>query len=170
MSNLLALYERFTPSLFLVLQSALLFLLRLKWGYDFFATGKGKLTNHPQVVGFFTSLGIPFPELNAWFVGGVEMFGGLLLLLGLATRPTAAILSVNMLVAYLSVAEDRTALLQAFSQSDAFVAASPFLFLLASSLCLAFGPGLLSLDRLLAPTYQRFTLRWRPARAAAALA
>jgi uncharacterized membrane protein YphA (DoxX/SURF4 family) len=67
-----------------------------------------------------------------------------------------------MLVAYLSVEADRAAFLNAFSDSDAFVAASPFFFLLTSLLCLAFGPGQLSLDRLLAPAIGRWTLRWRP--------
>ncbi|MDL5051014.1 DoxX family protein [Oscillatoria amoena NRMC-F 0135] len=143
------LYSRYTPLVFISLQNLLLLLLRLKWGYDFFAAGRGKLANHEQVTNFFTSLGIPLPGLNAWFVGGVEMAGGLLLIAGLATRPVAAVLSINMLVAYLSVAEDRTALLGMFQDSDAMVAASPFLFLLASLLCLAFGPGRLSADAIL---------------------
>jgi putative oxidoreductase len=131
------------------LQSLVLLLFRLNWGIQFFLTGKGKLANHEKVTEFFTSLGIPMPGLNAWFVGGVEMIGGLLLLLGIGTRPTALILVGNMLVAYLSVPEDRAALLGAFQNPDAFTAASPFFFLLTAVLCLAFGPGRWSMESLL---------------------
>jgi putative oxidoreductase len=136
----------YTPAL----QNFLLLLIRLNWGIQFFLTGKGKLENHDQVTGFFTTLGIPLPGLNAWFVGGVEMIGGLLLLAGFATRPTALVLTGTMLVAYLSVADDRAALLNAFRDPDKFTAASPFLFLLASLLCLAFGAGRWSADGFLA--------------------
>src|SRR4051812_5794193 len=87
------------------LQPIVLLLFRLQWGWAFFDTGRGKLLNHGDVTEFFTSLGIPAPGLNAWFVGGVECVGGLLLLLGLFARPTAFVLTINMLVAYLSVAD-----------------------------------------------------------------
>ncbi len=60
------------------LQPLVLLVFRLTWGWQFFLSGKGKLLNHNNVSEFFTSLGIPFPELNAWVVGGVECIGGLL--------------------------------------------------------------------------------------------
>ncbi len=130
------------------LQSPLLLAFRVNWGAQFFSTGLGKLQNHERVVGFFTDLGIPMPGLNAWFVGGVECIGGALLLIGLAARPTAAVLSINMLVAYVSVADDRAALFGVFSDPAPFLAADPFFFLLTSLLILAFGPGLLAVDTL----------------------
>ncbi|MBX7144865.1 MAG: DoxX family protein [Oligoflexia bacterium] len=130
------------------LQSVLLLLFRLHWGWAFYLSGKGKLLNHERVVEFFTSLAIPMPGLNAWFVGGLECVGGLLLLVGLFSRPIALMLSVNMLVAYISVETDRAALLGVFSDPSAFIAADPFFFLLLSVMVLAFGPGKLSLDYL----------------------
>src|SRR5277367_1847386 len=81
------------------LQPVLLLLFRISWGWQFFDTGKGKLINHEKVTMFFSSLNIPAPGLNAWFVGGLECVGGLLLLLGFASRPVAMLLSANMLVA-----------------------------------------------------------------------
>jgi putative oxidoreductase len=131
-----------------LLQAVLLLLVRLNWGWKFFQTGKGKLANHEQVTEFFLSLGIPFPGLNAWFVGGVECIGGLLLIVGVAARPVAALLASTMVVAYVSVPSDRAKLLSLFSDPDPFVAADPFLFLFASLLVFAFGPGRLSLDAL----------------------
>lgn len=131
-----------------LLQPVILLLIRINWGWKFFQTGKGKLANHEQVTEFFSSLAIPLPGLNAWFVGGVECFGGLLLLAGLAARPVAALLASTMLVAYISVPSDRAKLLAVFSDPDPFVAADPFLFLFAALLVFAFGPGRISLDAL----------------------
>jgi putative oxidoreductase len=129
------------------LQPLLLLVFRLNWGWQFFITGKGKLANHGDIVDFFTSLGIPFPDLNAWFVGGLETVGGLLLLVGLASRPVALLLASSMTVAYLTA--ERDALNSIFTKQDDFLQADPFFFLLTSLLVLAFGPGLFSVDALL---------------------
>ena len=132
-----------------LLQPLVLLVFRVCWGLRFFYSGKGKLNNHGDIVEFFTSLGIPMPELNAWFVGGVECVGGLLLLIGLCSRPVALILAINMLVAYLTVASDRAALLGIFTDADPFLKAAPFFFLLTAILIFAFGPGRLSVDGLI---------------------
>jgi hypothetical protein len=68
------------------LQSPLLLAMRLYWGWQFFQTGKGKLMNLDRVTGFFESLHIPHPHLNAIMAGCTECFGGLFLLLGLGSR------------------------------------------------------------------------------------
>jgi putative oxidoreductase len=61
------------------LQSPFLLLVRLYWGWQFIETGWGKMNNIPKVTTFFTSLGIPFPGLNAHFIAGLEFLGGILL-------------------------------------------------------------------------------------------
>jgi putative oxidoreductase len=124
-----------------------LLVLRLTWGWQFFQTGLGKLRNIERVITFFTSLGIPAPALTAYFVGTLELVGGLLLLVGLFARPIALLLAGNMLVAYLTA--DREALVGVFSNLEAFQKADPFMFLLASVIVLAFGAGAVSLDRLI---------------------
>src|ERR1043165_210393 len=121
------------------LRSPLLLVLRLFIGWQFFETGKGKLEHLDRVTQFFSSLGIPMPHLNAMFVGTLEMVGGLLLLIGLASRLIAVPLTINMIVAYLTA--DREAVLNMFSNPDGFTQAEPFLFLLVSVIVLAFGPG-----------------------------
>ena len=132
---------------FAPLGSLVLLVLRLVWGWQFLVTGLGKLQNHARVTEFFSSLGIPAPSLNAWFVGGLEMVGGLLLILGLFSRLIALPLTGNMLVAY--VTADRPALLGVFHDFGAFVQADPFWFLFVSIAVLTLGPGAISLDRLL---------------------
>ena len=51
---------------------------------------------------FFTSLGIPLPTLNAYFIGSLECFGSLLLIIGLASRPLSLLIVISMTVAYLA--------------------------------------------------------------------
>jgi putative oxidoreductase len=137
------------------LQPLVLLFFRLPWGYELYKNGAGKLKNHADIVGFFSDLHIPFPDLNAWFVGGLECFGGLAIIIGLCSRPVALLLAVNMTVAYLAVKDDRALFLNMFASTDAFDAfnkADPFFFWLMAIVILAFGPGQISLDKLLALT------------------
>jgi len=126
------------------LQSPFLLLVRLYWGWQFIQTGWGKINNIPKVTGFFTELGIPFPGLNAHFIAGLEFVGGVLLVLGLASRLIAVPLTINMLVAYITA--DREALLSVISDPDKFYAAAPYTFLVASLIVLIFGPGKFAVD------------------------
>jgi len=129
------------------LQSPLLLVLRLSWGWQFFLTGKGKLMNLERTADFFQSLHIPLPHLNAWVVGLSECVGGLLLLSGLATRLVGALLAFDMVVAYLTADIDKVK--HIFEEPDKFLSADPFLFMLASVILVAFGPGMFSVDRLI---------------------
>jgi len=138
-----------------VLQPLVLLAFRLTWGWQFFTTGKGKLLHHQDIVEFFTSLGIPLPDINAWFIGGLECVGGILLMLGLASRLIALPLSVSMIVAYLSVAEDRAKVFGIFKDPDPFLQADPFFFLLTSVMVLAFGPGPISIDYFLGRMFKK---------------
>lgn len=129
------------------LQPILLLIIRGWWGWSFFLTGKGKLLNLEKTTGFFTELGLPLPKLNAIMAGSTECLGGLLLLLGLGSRLVSVPLMFTMIVAYATA--DKEALQSIFSDPDKFTGAAPFLFLLASVIVFAFGPGKLSLDALL---------------------
>jgi len=122
--------------------------VRLYWGWQFMQTGWGKLHNLAQVTQFFTSLGIPAPGPTAFFVGCVEFFGGLLLILGLASRLTGLVLAGNMFVAYFTA--DREALFSIVSNPGKFYGADPYTFLFAAVLILILGPGWVSLDTFLA--------------------
>ncbi len=130
------------------LQPALLLAVRLYWGWGFFQTGWGKLTNLERTTEFFAGLGLPWPAVNAALAGAVEAGGGLLLVAGLGARLASVPLAGTMLVAYATA--HREELGQLFSAPDKVTEAAPFLFLLASLLVLAFGPGRWSADGWLA--------------------
>lgn len=147
------------------LSSPLLLAIRLYWGWQFIQDGLGKLRNQPRIVDYFTSLNIPFPALNAHFVSGLEFVGGILLILGLFSRPISLLLTGSMFVAYWTA--DHEALTSIFSDPDKFYAAAPYTYLFAALLILVFGPGLFSLDALIARKYRSYmrtpasgTARW----------
>lgn len=134
------------------LQSPLLLIVRLYWGWQFMQTGWGKLQHLHRVTGFFQSLGIPFPGVNAPLVAGMEFFGGLLLILGLGSRIVGLILAFDMLVAYWTASRD--ALFAVFSNPGNFYGADPYTFLFASLMVFIFGAGLFSLDAIIARQYK----------------
>src|SRR4051794_7388777 len=75
---------------------------RVAIGYVFIQSGWGKLHHLDKVIQFFTSLGIPAPQLQAPFVAGVELVGGVLVLGGLFTRVASVPLIGTMVVAILT--------------------------------------------------------------------
>jgi putative oxidoreductase len=139
------LYKRFF-SAFDYLQSTFLLLIRLYWGWQLIQSGWGKLHNLEKVTEFFTSLGLPMPAQMAVFISCVELFGGIFLALGLLSRLTALVLTINLITAYITA--DREALFSIFSDPDKFYAAAPYTFLVASLIVLIFGAGKFSLDTL----------------------
>ncbi|MEO8205675.1 MAG: DoxX family protein [Chthoniobacterales bacterium] len=135
------------------LQASLLLFLRVYFFWQLFLAGKGKLENVAKTAEFFTSLNIPWPTFNVYLAGGTECFGGLLLVIGLASRLTAIPVAFTMLVAYIT--SDSEAFRSIFSEPDKFVAAAPFPYLLCAIIILAFGPGCLSIDALLKRKFGR---------------
>jgi putative oxidoreductase len=147
MAHMLRLYRRITSALS-PLESVMLLAVRLYWGFQFAQTGWGKLHNLVKITGFFANLNIPFPSFAAPFVSTLEFVGGVLLTLGLFSRPIALLLACNMFVAYWTA--DREALSAIFSDPGKFYAADPYTFLFASLMVLIFGAGFLAVDTLAA--------------------
>lgn len=87
------------------LQSCGLTVLRITVGAVFLAHGYQKLFKFGfhGVAGMFGHMGIPVPAIAAVVVTLVEFVGGILLITGLATRVSAALLAFEMLVAILIV-------------------------------------------------------------------
>jgi putative oxidoreductase len=84
------------------LADAGLFILRVSIGLMLaFGHGMGKLSPSArgQMAGFLESKGIPAPHVAAFAAMFAEFFGGLLLALGLLTRPAAFLIAFTMLVA-----------------------------------------------------------------------
>ncbi|HYD51815.1 MAG TPA: DoxX family protein [Gemmatimonadaceae bacterium] len=101
-----------------------------------FAHGINKLPPTPRFVAGVVEMGFPAPQLFAWAAGIAEVGGGLLLVVGLLTRPAAFLILVVMCVA-------------AFIRQagDPYVEIEPALLFGAVALCfLIGGAGRLSLD------------------------
>ncbi len=145
--TLILMYERAVKALNM-LQSPMLLVVRLYWGFQLAQNGWGKLHHLARITEYFQSLNIPFAALNAPFVSGLEFFGGILLMLGLFSRPVSLLIAGDMLVAYYTA--DHDALVSVFSDPGKFYVADPYTFLFAALMILIFGAGYLSLDPLLA--------------------
>ena len=82
-----------------------LLLLRLATGLVFVMHGYQKffVNTVAGTAQFFAGIGVPLPGVAAPLIAGVELIGGLLLILGLFPRIVGTLLAVNMLVAILLV-------------------------------------------------------------------
>src|ERR1700747_3402072 len=141
------LHERFL-GLVSYLPSPFLLLVRLYWGWQLAQSGWGKLHHLVNVGEYFGTLDLPMPAQMAVFIACVEFFGGIFLALGLVSRVTGLVLTVNLTMAY--IIGDREALLSFFSDPDKFIAAAPFAFLMVALIVLIFGAGRISVDTALA--------------------
>lgn len=61
-----------------------------------------KFTHMDATIGFFSSIGIPMPQIMAYVVASIELFGGIAVLLGLFSRVGGVLLACVMAVAFLS--------------------------------------------------------------------
>src|SRR5580692_9438191 len=95
------LYDRFF-SLVSYLQSPFLLFVRLYWGWQLVQSGWGKLHHLSNVTDFFTSLNLPMPAQTALAISCLEFFGGIVLAIGLLSRLTAFILTINIIMTYVT--------------------------------------------------------------------
>jgi putative oxidoreductase len=119
-------------------------LARVIVGLVFVPSGWGKLHNLPDIADFFRSLGIPAPELQAPFVSGLELVGGLMVLAGLGARLMAVPLIGTMVVAILTAVWPN-----ADGIVDLLGKIEPMLIALLTQVAIT-GPGAVSLDALIA--------------------
>ena len=116
------------------LRSPFLLFVRLYWGIQLIQSGWGKLHNLGKVTEFFTSLGLPAPAFTALAISSLEFFGGILLALGLFSRVICLVLTINMLMAYITA--DREALVSIFPiPTNLLLRPLMFSLLLPSSCC-----------------------------------
>lgn len=125
------------------LQDGALLLARLTLAYGFYEPAMNKWADIDGIAGWFATLGIPWPTLNAYLAASTELAGVFLLGLGLLTRVIALPLMVVMAVAIATV-----------HWGNGFAAGDngfeiPLYYLLFLALLLTGGPGRFSLDRLI---------------------
>lgn len=115
---------------------------RITLGVLFVSTGWGKVHSLPKVIAYFTELGIPFPGIQAPMVSFIELIGGALLVVGLASRFTALPLMGSMVVAIATAQRENV-----HGLPDLFGLVEWTYFALLLWVALA-GPGKVSLDHL----------------------
>lgn len=81
------------------LQSVSLLLIRLILAYGFYEPAMNKWKDIGAVAGWFESMGLPFPTLQAYLAASTELAGVVLLSLGFFTRLISMPLMVVMSVA-----------------------------------------------------------------------
>ncbi len=119
-------------------------ILRVIIGIIFLAHGAQKFFEYsiPGTIGAFTQMGVPLANIAAPLVATVELVGGLALVLGVFTRPVAALLAIDMLAALFLV-----------HLSAGFFLPSGYEFVLALAAAVIAltltGPGAFALDNLL---------------------
>jgi putative oxidoreductase len=69
---------------------------RVVGGVVFVVFGLGKFVNRASEIDSFRDYGLPAPEAFVIVIGVLELVGGVLLILGLATRPAALLLAGDM--------------------------------------------------------------------------
>lgn len=86
------------------MKSCGLLALRIAIAIIFIYSGYTKLANHGMIAGMFGSLGLVPAGFLAWFVGAIELVGGIMILLGVfagyAALPLAIIMVVAMVTAH----------------------------------------------------------------------
>jgi len=119
------------------------FVARITLGVLFVSTGWGKVHHLAKVTAYFNELGIPFPSIQAPMVSFIELIGGALLLIGLASRIAAVPLMGSMAVAILTAQRENV-----HGLPDLFGLVEWTYFALLLWVALA-GPGKISLDYVL---------------------
>lgn len=117
-----------------------LLVLRLGVGLPLaFAHGTGKVPPSPGFIEATAGMGFPAPAFFAWAAGLSELVGGLLLALGLATRPAAFCVACTMAIAFF-----------VRHAGDPFVDGEKAFVFLVAALCLtAAGAGRYAIDAVL---------------------
>jgi putative oxidoreductase len=126
-----------------------LLLSRITLGQAFLLTGLGKLRNLESTTAFFASLGIPAPGFHAAAIGGLELVGGGLLIIGLVVRPTAFLLLGTMAVAIFTADRQNFTGALAIAPEAGLTDLVPWMFGLVLLPLLAHGGGRLAIDRLI---------------------
>lgn len=118
-------------------------LARISIGWIFMTSGWGKLNNLENVIGYFDSIGIPMANVQAPMIAGIELIGGIALLIGLGTRYFSILLVGIMAVALLTAhAEDVSAITDLFKLYQ-------FMYIILLGYLITQGAGKFSVDQVI---------------------
>ncbi len=117
--------------------------MRLYFGYFWAETGWAKLHNLAGFAQRFVGWGIPYPHISAALSAYTEWIGGILLIVGLLTRPVLIPMMFNMFVALVTVKMKQVTGIDDLVEMDEALYMFVFFWLLMA------GPGRASLDHLM---------------------
>jgi putative oxidoreductase len=117
------------------------FVIRIVTGVFIVSVSMGKFFDHMSEARDFDRYGVPIPSTSVIVVGIVELVGGLALILGVGTRIAAAALAANMVGAIVTAGR---------VEGGAFNLGAAPLMLVLMIVILWAGPGVWSVDRLIA--------------------
>lgn len=86
-----------------------IFVARFSMGLFFCVSGYNKLfivEKHEDLIKLMAKIGLPLPDFMALFLGSVEFFGGIFLMIGLLNTLCAIALTIAMIVAIITVEID----------------------------------------------------------------
>jgi putative oxidoreductase len=131
-----------------------IFIARFSLGLFFAVSGFNKLfvaEKHEDLIALMTNIGLPFPEFTALFLGGIEFFGGLCLMLGLLSTFFSIALTIAMFVAIVTVELDTIPKgLGSLDWMGWFLYLPQVMYVILFGWLMTTGPGRLSVDYLLA--------------------
>jgi putative oxidoreductase len=130
--------------------NAVLLFLRLTNGSIFLAHGWDKIRDIPKLVQGLAGLGIPFAGFFGPVVAGVEVFGGIFLMLGILSRLSALGHACTMVVAILTVHKPWL-----YGLTSELGMQFPLALLASSLVLIVLGGGAYSLGRLLLRAYEQ---------------
>lgn len=128
------------------LQDPVLFVMRVIWGGLFMLEGWDKFIGIAANAKYFAELGFSNPVFMVYLSASAELFGGLLLLLGLFTRIAAFPLIITMVIAAIMDPSKSFLWGHGSDQTEQFLSQIPFTFMYAALVAMLFGPGKWSLD------------------------
>jgi putative oxidoreductase len=132
------------------LEQYAILLVRVSIGLFFAISGANKLFvagGKKAVYDTLVKAKIPFPQLTAYFVSGVEFAGGSLLAVGFLSSPACVVLLIDMIVATLTSAISTMPKgLSPLSWLDDFLYLPEVLYVLFFIWLVCTGPGKFSLD------------------------
>ena len=120
--------------------------VRIAVGLEFFGSGLGKLGKLNGLIQYFRSLGMPVADILAPFVASTELVCGLLVAIGLVTRPAAVMLCGVMTVAIVTAAAPEKHITASWHGLLEFFYLPEVLLLLLLAWIVFAGPGRASLD------------------------
>ena len=132
-----------------------IFVARFSLGLFFAVSGYNKLfipAKHEDLIHLMAEIGFPFPDFMALFLGSVEFFGGLLLMVGLFSTICAIALTIAMIVAIITVEIDTVIPdgIGFFDWMSWFLYLPQVMYVILFVWLMTTGPGRFSLDYYLA--------------------